>query len=450
MPALHCSPDDLVAVHNLVGDAATAATICTAYDVATLSPQAAVIRFLVSNNGPGVLETSYSVNTQFLLFSGYLVFLMQAGFAMLCAGHIRVKNNMNILLKNLLDCAVGTVAWFLLGNGFAFGEVNGSANPFIGAGDFALSSTNSSTRTDSSYHLFFFHWAFSAAAATIMAGAVAERIALECYMGYTCLMTGFVYPVVVHWMWTKWGWLSPFNSKPLFGSGAIDFAGGVVVHIVGGTASLLGAYFCGPRIGRFGVDGEVNREYRETNSNLVVLGTFLLWFGWYGFNPGSAVSIAGYTGAATVSRTAVTTTLAAGMGGVAAMVIHYAVYRRWDVMQLCNGVLSGLVSVTPGCGVIDPWAGLIVATLGAALFLFLDHLMLKALLDDVVAAVPMHLGCGVLGTLFVGLFAREEYVTAFYGVHPGGKQIHLQKQCQVEPILWYVRCYIFVLGTLRA
>eukprot|EP00879_Flechtneria_rotunda_P026650 GHRR01028441.1.p2 GENE.GHRR01028441.1~~GHRR01028441.1.p2 ORF type:complete len:120 (-),score=23.29 GHRR01028441.1:378-737(-) len=119
-------------------------------------------------------------------------------------------------------------------------------------------------------------------------------------------------------------------------------------------------------------------------------------------------------------------------------------------MQLCNGVLSGLVSVTPGCGVIDPWAGLIVATLGAALFLFLDHLMLKALLDDVVAAVPMHLGCGVLGTLFVGLFAREEYVTAFYGVHPGGKQIHLQKQCQVEPILWYVQCYIFVLGTLRA
>lgn len=136
-----------------------------------------------------------------------------------------------------------------------------------------------------------------------------------------------VYPVIVHWLWTKWGWLSPFHPTPLFGSGAIDFAGGVAVHTVGGTASLIGAYFCGPRIGRFGVDGVVNRDYRETNGNLVVLGTFLLWFGWYGFNPGSAVVISGYTSAAIVSRTAVVTTLAGGTGGVAAMFMAYAVYR---------------------------------------------------------------------------------------------------------------------------
>eukprot|EP00878_Enallax_costatus_P025329 GHUV01027097.1.p1 GENE.GHUV01027097.1~~GHUV01027097.1.p1 ORF type:complete len:471 (+),score=64.51 GHUV01027097.1:207-1619(+) len=419
--AFSCSAAQLASVAQLLGDQTRAEQVCSRFDVGSSGAQTAVLQYLAQSSSTSILETNSSLNTAFILFSGYLVFVMQCGFAMLCAGHIRVKNSMNILLKNLLDCSIGTLTWYLLGNGFAFGEnTSGMSNPFIGSGDFALSQTKANTTDDSSWHMFFFHWAFSAAAATIVAGAVAERVAFECYMGYTCLMTGFVYPVIVHWIWTKWGWLSPFNATPLFGSGVIDFAGGVAVHTVGGTAALIGAYFCGPRIGRFGVDGEVNREYRETNGNLVVLGTFLLWFGWYGFNPGSAVVIAGSTSAATVSRTAVTTTLAAGTGGIASMFMSYAVYRNWDVMQLCNGVLCGLVAVTPGCGVLSPWAGVVVAILAAGLFLGLDHLLLKLLIDDVVAAVPMHLGCGVLGTLFVGLFANEEYVVDFYGVSPAG------------------------------
>jgi len=189
------------------------------------------------------------------------------------------------------------------------------------------------------------------------------------------------------------------------------------VHTVGGMASLIGTYFIGPRAGRFGIDGQINKDFRENNGNLVVLGTFLLWFGWYGFNPGSAATAIGPNTAAIVSRTAVTTTLAAGSGAIAAMVITFVVTRRWDVMQLCNGVLCGLVAVTPGCGVIDPWAGILVAVAGAAVFLGIDWLMLRCLLDDVVAAVPMHLGCGVLGTLFVGFFARESFVREFYGVN---------------------------------
>eukprot|EP00775_Hariotina_reticulata_P011461 gene11461-11607_t len=415
-----CSAGELATVQELVGDKQLATIICAGYDVAGKGAQAAVLQYLAqSSSSSTTLETNNSLNTLFLLFSGYLVFIMQAGFAMLCAGHIRVKNNANILLKNLLDCAMGTMAWFLLGNAFAFGERDGTANSFIGAGDFALSNTTNTTQSDSSWHLFFFHWAFSAAAATIVAGAVAERIAFECYMGYTVLMTSFVYPVVVHWIWTKWGWLSALNAQPLFGSGAIDFAGGVAVHTVGGIASLIGAYFCGPRIGRFGVDGEVNREYRDTNSNLVVLGTFLLWFGWYGFNPGSAAVISGYNGAAIVSRTAVATTLAAGCGGITAIMLSFMTQRRWNVMQLCNGVLCGLVTITPACGVVDPWAGLVMAILGSATFMGIDALMLKCQIDDVVAAVPLHLGCGVLGTLGVGFFAREEYVVEFYGVSPG-------------------------------
>lgn len=424
-PAFACSPTDLKAVQNLVGDAGVAADLCAHIDVAAAgSALTAVLRYLASqpehrdpaHGSVSPVEGSYSLNTVFLLFSGYLVFLMQAGFAMLCAGHVRIKNNANILLKNLLDCAAGTLAWYLLGNGLAFGEANGVAGPFIGIGDFALSGTHAATRSQSAYHLFFFHWAFSAAAATIVAGAVAERISFGCYMAYSFIMSGFVYPVIVHWVWTQWGWLSPLAASPLFGSGAIDFAGGIPVHIAGGTAALIGTYFLGPRVGRFGIDGEAVRGYRDNNSNLVVLGTFLLWFGWYGFNPGSAATVTNYSSAAVVSRTAVTTTLGAGTGGLAAMLIVYVMTRRYDVMALCNGVLCGLVSVTPGCGVIDVWAGILVAILGASTFLAIDALMLRCKLDDVVAAVPMHLGCGVVGTLFVGLFARQEYVEDFYGL----------------------------------
>ncbi|KAI8468134.1 MAG: putative amt protein [Monoraphidium minutum] len=421
--ATMCSAAFLSELQNLLGTAKIAADVCqTVAGASTMKPLDAALRYLASrpqqrSNAGGVTpgDTGDTLNIVFLLFSGYLVFLMQAGFAMLSAGHVRVKNNSNILLKNLLDCAIGTMAWYLLGNGLAFGEAGGRANGFIGTGDFALSATDQSTRTQSAYHLFFFHWAFSAAAATIVAGAVAERITFLSYGAYSCIMSGFVYPVAVHWLWTEWGWLSPLAARPLLGSGAVDFAGGVAVHVVGGTAALIGTYFLGPRVGRFGIDGESVRGYRENNSNLVVLGTFLLWFGWYGFNPGSAAMASNISSAAIVSRTAVTTTLGAGAGGISAMLLTFAITRKYDVMSLCNGVLCGLVAVTPGCGVIDVWAGILVAFLGAGTFMAVDALMLRARLDDVVAAVPLHLGCGVVGTLFVGLFAREEYVLEFYG-----------------------------------
>ncbi|KIZ07862.1 Ammonium transporter 1 member 3 [Monoraphidium neglectum] len=470
MPAaatLACSPDDLSAVAKLVG-AAAAADVCAAVDVAAAgSPLAAVLRHLTAASAAAkpaaaaaAAEQAHSTDVVFILFSGYLVFLMQpccdpahssaaldlplfaapihtsvghvatricvpnamtkhqAGFACLCAGHVRVKNAGNILMKNVVDCSVGTLAWYLLGNGFAFGQSNGRANPFIGTGNFALNSVSFTGVDGEGYPQFFFHWAFSAAATTIVSGAVAERISFGTYMLYSCFMSSLVYPVVAHWLWTQWGWLSPLAAAPLFGSGAIDFAGGVVVHTVGGAASLIGVYFCGPRVGRFGIDGSPCRGYRENNSNLIVLGTFLLWFGWYGFNPGSALAVSTYSTAALVARTAVTTTIGAGTGGLSAMLIVYALTKKYDVMALCNGVLCGLVAVTPGCGVIDPWAAVIVAVLAAGTFIAVDHLMLKLRLDDVVSAVPMHLGCGALGTLCVGFFARQQYVEEVYGA-PG-------------------------------
>lgn len=421
--AFTCSPEDLKAVTDLVGSG-LAAPVCSSVNVAAAgSPLAAVLQHLAAAaSAPVALnpEQSAATDAAFMLFSGYLVFMMQAGFAVLCAGHMRPKNNGNILLKNLLDCAIGTLAWYLVGYGFAYGAPRGSGgNGFIGTGgsNFALSAQRKAVGVGSYYH-FFFTWAFSAASATIVAGAVAERVSLLCYAIYSCLMSGITYPVVAHWLWTRDGWLSASNPHPLIGSGAVDFAGGVVVHVVGGTAALLGSYFCGPRLGRFEMDGTPAKGYRDNNSNLVVLGTFLLWFGWYGFNPGSTGAISTYHYAVVASRSAVTTTVSAGVGGIAAILISRALLGKWDVMQLCNGVLCGLVTVTPACAVIDVWAAIIAGSLGAGVFVVADWLMLRARIDDVVAAAPMHLGCGVVGMLFVGFFARKDYVTDIYGVQP--------------------------------
>ncbi|GBF92579.1 ammonium transporter [Raphidocelis subcapitata] len=419
--ALTCSPADLKAVTGLVGDPGLAGAVCSSVDVAgAASPLAAVLQHLAAAAAAAAAapsdsdrEQSAATDASFMLLSGYLVFMMQAGFAVLCAGHIRPKNNGNILLKNLLDCAIGTLAWYLVGYGFAYGEPRGGGggNGFIGSGtaNFALSSQTKTVGIGSYYH-FFFTWAFSAASATIVAGAVAERVSLLCYTFYSCLMSGLTYPVVVHWLWTRDGWLSATAARPLFGSGAIDFAGGVAVHTVGGVAALLGTYFCGPRLGRFEMDGEPAKGFRDNNSNMVVLGTFLLWFGWYGFNPGSTGAISSYRFAVIASRAAVTTTVAAGVGGLAAMVIARII--------LSTAPCRPPPAPAGSCGVIDVWAAGIVGILGAAVFIVGDTLMLRARLDDVVAAVPMHLGCGVVGTLFVGFFARKQYVIDVYGMQP--------------------------------
>jgi Amt family ammonium transporter len=189
-------------------------------------------------------------NTQFLLNSAYLVFLMQAGFAMLCAGSVRTKNTKNILIKNVLDACVGAIAWFLFGYGFAFGKTEGhTPNSFIGSGNFAM--TDVSSPGDTAFYLF--QWAFSAAAATIVSGSVAERTKFIAYLGYSFFLTAFVYPLVVHWGWSAEGWLGPWreNGPKLFGVGMLDFAGSGIVHMVGGLAGLMGAYMVGPRRGRF-------------------------------------------------------------------------------------------------------------------------------------------------------------------------------------------------------
>lgn len=227
-----------------------------------------------------------SINTIYLIFSSYLVFIMQLGFAMLCAGSVRAKNATNVMLTNVVDAIVGCLSFYLFGFAFAFGS-GSSSNPFIGSNYFALKNVPDGSYD---YSYFLFQWAFAIAAAGITSGSIAERTQFSAYLMFSFFLTGFVYPVVAHWVWSTDGWLSPGLTSSLFGSGAIDFAGSGVVHLVGGIAGLWGALTVGPRTGRFSASGKP-LPMRGHSATLVVLGTFLLWFGWFGFNAGSFAKI---------------------------------------------------------------------------------------------------------------------------------------------------------------
>jgi len=358
------------------------------------------------------IDISGDVDGAFMLSNAYLVFFMQAGFAMLCAGSVRSKNCMNILLKNVLDACFGAPIFFLLGFGFAYGVPSkGDPNPFIGSNDFALVDL---LEHGWGWHEFLFQWAFAAATATIVSGSVAERCTFQAYILYSLFLTGFVYPVVVHWVWCSDGWASAFapTKDLLFNSGMMDFAGSGVVHMTGGFAGLVGATVMGPRMGRFDADGKPSDAFGGHSMTLVVLGTFCLWFGWYGFNPGSQLAIVGAL--EIVGRAAVCTTLAGASGGVAALFI--AKYRTdcWDVAAVCNGVLAGLVAITAGCSVVEPAAGILAGVCGAAIFDMGCSLLLKLQIDDPLAASPMHGFCGCFGVIFVGLMAKEQYVRQVY------------------------------------
>nr|GMD72113.1 ammonium transporter 1 member 1 [Ipomoea batatas] len=407
--SISCSADQLA---PLLGPNATAA--------------AAYICGQFSGVNTALVNTGFAVDSTYLLFSAYLVFSMQLGFAMLCAGSVRAKNTMNIMLTNVLDAAAGGLFYYLFGFAFAFGT-GGNSNGFIGHHFFGLKNIPDGA-AGFDYSNFLYQWAFAIAAAGITSGSIAERTQFVAYLIYSAFLTGFVYPVVSHWFWSADGWASPFNNDNLlFGTGVIDFAGSGVVHMVGGIAGLYGALIEGPRIGRFDRSGR-SVALRGHSASLVVLGTFLLWFGWYGFNPGSFNKIlvpypdagdAYYGQWSAVGRTAVTTTLAGCTAALTTLFGKRILSGHWNVTDVCNGLLGGFAAITGGCSVVEPWAAIICGFVAALVLIGFNKLAEKVKYDDPLEAAQLHGGCGAWGIIFTALFAKEKYVNEVYGGKAG-------------------------------
>ncbi len=377
-----------------------------------------------------VADLIASIDTVWLIICGILVFFMQAGFAMLTAGFVRAKNTANILMKNMIDASIGGISFFAVGWAFAYGD---RSNALIGYGNFFLSGFDA-------YADWFFQFAFAAAAATIVAGVLAERLKFSGYLIYAVVLTGFIYPVVVHWTWDDNGWLVNLGMA----SGYVDFAGSGIVHMVGGVAGLMGAILLGPRLGKF-TGGRVNAIPGHSIA-LATVGMFILWFGWYGFNAGSTLELTG-GGAALAAKVAVNTTIAAGSGVVAAAILSRLITGRYDPGLTINGALGGLVGITAPCAVVDPWAAMVIGAIGAGVMYAAVVGLEKVKVDDPVGAFPVHGAAGVWGVLAVGLFASESGMAQAgydspqnYGLLLGGgvEQLGAQLVGLVAIIAWVV------------
>lgn len=372
----------------------------------------------------------FDINASFLLTSGYLVFMMQLGFALLTIGAIQAKSVKSVCLKNLMDVCAGGVGYFLFGYAFAYGDpqscdsagiCSSTGNPFIGSRMFALHDL-----PEDSYQTYYFQFVFAVSTATIVSGAVAERVKFIAYGLYALFLTIWVYPVLTHWVWSESGWASPTRTTGplLIGSGAYDTVGSGAVHAVGGWAGLAGALVAGPRLGRFDKNGKP-RPMPGHNSVLFLTGALLLWFGFYGFNPGTMGMIIASDGSnfgMVVGRCAMSTTMGACFGGCTALLVML-VYTKvttghamWDLTMSTNGALTGMVVITSGCATFEPWASALGGIVGGLIVLPGSMLVLHVLkVDDPVDAVTVHAFGGTTGVLFYSLMASKNYVYELYG-----------------------------------
>eukprot|EP00127_Corallochytrium_limacisporum_P006295 Clim_evm6s225 gene=Clim_evmTU6s225 len=339
-----------------------------------------------------------SIDQLFLAIFGMIVFLMQAGFAFLEAGSIRSKNATNILFKNFMDVAIGATSYWLLGYGFAYG----GGNEFAGNNFFALHDLNN-CENRGLFADFWFQFAFAATAATIVSGAVAERMTIQGYAMYSIILTGFVYPIATHWHWGG-GWLD--TEGPNDGAiGFQDYAGSTMVHCVGGMAGLVGSYIIGPRIGRF---DEAGRPLPMPGHSTVLaaLGGFILWFGFLAFNGGSELTVVG--GSSYTLNAAIVNTLLAGAGGAnAALIFLWIQNKQWSFLGAVNGALGGMVAICAGVDSVYPWAAYVIGIVAGITEVIWANMVLKAGIDDPVEAVAVHLGAGIWGTLAAPLFSVD-------------------------------------------
>lgn len=380
------------------------------------------------------MELQVALDTVWVLVAGMLVFFMNLGFGLVESGFARAKNTVNIISKNFIVFAVSTIAFLVIGWGLMYGD----GNPFIGLkGLFFIGGADNSPATGDAYQgvysalswtgvplmaKFFFQLVFAGTAATIVSGAVAERIKYHSFIIFSFLLVAFIYPIVGHWIWGG-GWLAQL--------GFWDFAGSTVVHSVGAWAALAGIIVLGPRIGKY-KDGKVH-AIPGHNMTSAMTGALILWLGWFGFNPGSTMAAEPFS----ISHIVVTTNVAAAAGAIAATIVAWIVLRKPDIGMTINGALGGLVGITAGCAFVSVSSALIIGAIAGVIIVYGVLLLDKLRLDDPVGALAVHGMGGIFGTLAVGLFAQESIAPGttgnglFYG---GGFELLLNQAIGVAAV----------------
>lgn len=385
------------------------------------------------------MDVKLLIDIMWTMLGAFLVFFMQAGFAMVETGFTRAKNAGNILMKNLMDFVLGSIFFFMIGFALMFGK---SAGGFIGLSGFFHPQSlenflqNEVGQTVLPIGVFMiFHTVFCATAATIVSGAMAERTKFKAYLIYSACISIFIYPITGHWIWSSQGWLANLGFH--------DFAGSTAVHAVGGWCALVGAKILGPRIGKYtkNSSGKVTKIHAILGHNLPLgaLGVFILWFCWFGFNCGS-------TTAATTNLgdIAMTTNLSAVTATLVTLIITWVRYGKPDISMSLNGSLAGLVAITAGCDVVSYWGAFIIGVIAGIVVVFTVEFVDKKLhIDDPVGATGVHWACGIVGTLLVGLFATEGGL--LYG---GGVSLFLKQLTGVASVGAYTLMMAIIIFTV--
>jgi len=360
----------------------------------------------ITSNADAIAGVQNNLNYVWTLVAAALVFFMQAGFAMVETGFTRAKSAVNIMMKNLMDFAMGSIAYWAIGFGLMFGA---TTTGWFGTSGFFLSDFKMG---GDPWVLAFwmFQVVFAATAATIVSGAMAERTKFSAYLLYSAVVSALIYPIFGSWAWGGLfhggGWLEKL--------GFIDFAGSTVVHSIGGWAALAGTLVLGPRIGKYSKDGKV-KAIPGHNIPLAALGVFILWLGWFGFNPGSTTA-----GITDIAMIFVNTNQAAAAGAIFAMLTAWIIFKKPDVGMTLNGALAGLVGITAGCANVTPGSSIVIGAVAGVLVVLAVMFFDRIHIDDPVGAVSVHGVCGAWGTLAAGLFNIEGVTAKIVGVQLTG------------------------------
>ena len=373
-------------------------------------------------------EHVFAINTVWVALCAALIFFMEGGFALLEAGFVRTKNAMSIIAKVIIDITFGGLAFFVVGFGIAYGHSNGWF-----AFDLGISEEDLGLGLSVSNQLFWFiQLGFAIAAISIVSGAIAERMKLWAYAAFVVVFCALLYPMVANWVWNPNGWLAQ--------RGFNDFAGSAAVHAMGGFAALAAAIVLGPRLGKYNSDGSIN-TIEGHNLPLAAVGAFILWFGWFGFNPGSSLGAVGNW--ELIGSVIVNTFLASAAGGISTMVYTHFAYGKIDITMVINGVLAGLVSITAGCNVVNPVSAILIGLVAGVLVDVAVLIIDKQKIDDPVGAVAVHGINGLFGTIAVGLFATEGGL--FFG---GGTSLLITQIIGVTVIAIFSFCLTYAVMTL--